>query len=189
MREAASGSIIRRIAEVLLTEIEEPPTSMVGELASNQPEEPVTEWLAGLEPVLGPAAELGAGVSAEAIAPAAEQAPVTSVAATGPAPELQVQLQVVRVAERAQCLRTAAAEETVSEIGVSRPTQGSVQVATLLAAVGLTEAPLDRPVVAEVPAWEAVDSAVVAAAAGDAAAAAGEDVAGNRLKTDEITSL
>jgi hypothetical protein len=28
---------------------------MVGELASDQPEEPVTEWLAGLEPVLGPA--------------------------------------------------------------------------------------------------------------------------------------
>jgi hypothetical protein len=28
---------------------------MVGELASNKPEEPVTEWLAGLEPVLSPA--------------------------------------------------------------------------------------------------------------------------------------
>jgi hypothetical protein len=34
-----------------------------------------------------------------------------------------------------------------------------------LVAVGLTEAPLDQQVTAEVPAWEAVDSAVVAAAA------------------------
>ena len=35
----------------------------------------------------------------------------------------------------------------------------------LLVAVGLTEAPLDRLVIAEVRAWEAVDSAVVAAVA------------------------
>ena len=168
---------------MLLTEIEEPPTSIVGELASNQPEEPVTEWLAGLEPVLGPAAELGAGVSAEAIAPAAEQAPVTSVAATGPAPELQVQLQVVRVAERAQCLRTAAAEETVSEIAVSHPAQESVRVATLLvAAVGATT--LDPPAVAAVPAWAAVDSAVVAAVAVDAAAVAEEEDVVDKQTTD-----
>jgi hypothetical protein len=48
----------------------------------------------------------------------------------------------------------------------------------LLVAVGLTEAPLDRQVTAEVPAWEAVDSAMVVlvaagAAGADAVAAAG----------------
>ena len=66
------------------------------------------------------------------------------------------------MAEGAQCLRAAAAE-IVSEIAVSHPAQDSVRAAThLVAAVGATT--LDPPAVAVVPAWEAVDSAVVGAA-------------------------
>jgi hypothetical protein len=85
------------------------------------------------------------------------------------------------VAELARCRlsgRPVLPAEMVSEIVVSHPAQDSVRVATLLVGVGLTEAPLDRQVTAEVPAWEAVDSAMVVlvaagAVAEDAVAAAG----------------
>jgi hypothetical protein len=92
------------------------------------------------------------------------------------------QVPAAPVAELARCRlsgRPVLPAEMVSEIVVSHPAQGSVRVATLLVGVGLTEAPLDRQVTAEVPAWEAVDSATVAlvaagaAVAEDAVAAAG----------------
>jgi hypothetical protein len=87
------------------------------------------------------------------------------------------QVPVVPVAELARCRlsgRPVLLAEMVSEIVVSHPAQDSVRVATLLVGVGLTEALLDRQVTAEVPAWEAVDSAMVAAgAAGVDAVAAG----------------
>ena len=62
----------------------------------------------------------------------------------------------------------------VSEIAAFHRAQGSVRVATLLVGVGLGATLLDRPVLAEVPAWEAVESAVVVAEA-DAVAAGVED--------------
>jgi hypothetical protein len=100
------------------------------------------------------------------------------------------QVPAAPVAELARCRLTGRRElpaEMVSEIVVSHPAPDSVQVATLLVAVGLVATPLDLPVVAEVPAWEAVDSPmVVLVAAGvagaDAAAAAGGGV-------DEISSV
>jgi hypothetical protein len=52
--------------------------------------------------------------------------------------------------------------EIVSEIAAFHRAPGSDRVATLLVGVGLTEAPLDRPVLAEVPAWAVVDSAMAA---------------------------
>jgi hypothetical protein len=48
-----------------------------------------------------------------------------------------------------------------SVIVLSHQAPGLVRVATPLVAVGLTEAPLDQQVTAEVPAWEAVGLAVV----------------------------
>jgi len=54
--------------------------------------------------------------------------------------------------------------EIVSEIAAFHRAQGSVRVVMLLVGVGLGATPLDRPVLAEVPAWEAVDSAMVVVA-------------------------
>jgi hypothetical protein len=75
------------------------------------------------------------------------------------------------VAQRARCRRTVAVAEIVSEIAAFHRAQGSVRIATLLVAAGLEATPLDRPVLAEVPAWEAVDSATAVAAAAGAVAA------------------
>src|SRR5205809_875512 len=72
------------------------------------------------------------------------------------------QVRAVRVAEPARCRRTAAVAQIASVVALSHQAQGSVRVATLLVGVGLTEAPLDRPVLAEVPAWAVVDSAMAA---------------------------
>jgi len=90
--------------------------------------------------------------------------------------------------------------QTASGIAVSHPAPGSDRVATLSVVVGLGAIPLARPAVAEVRAWEAVDSAVVvveaavsmeaaadaAAAAGAAAAAAGDKRDVDRERDDEI---
>jgi hypothetical protein len=70
------------------------------------------------------------------------------------------QVPAARVAEPARWRQTARPvppAEIVLEIAASHPAQDSVRVATRLVAVGLGAAPLDRPVVAEVPAWEAAD--------------------------------
>jgi hypothetical protein len=69
--------------------------------------------------------------------------------------------------------------QIASEITVSHPAPDSDRVATLSVGVGLTEAPLDRPVLAEVPVSALVDSATARAAAdavaGDAAGEVAED--------------
>ena len=52
----------------------------------------------------------------------------------------------------------------------------------LLVGVGLTEAPLDRPVLAEVPAWAVVDSAM---AAEEEAGVAVAEVAEDKETVDE----
>ena len=67
------------------------------------------------------------------------------------------QVPAARVQEPARCRRTAAAAQIASVIALSHQAPGSVRVATLLVAVGLTEAPLDRPVPAEAPAWAVVE--------------------------------
>jgi hypothetical protein len=111
-------------------------------------------------PVIGPVAELVQEISVAAIAPAVGQVPAA------------------QVAEPPGCRRTAALPQIASVIGLSHQAPGSVRVATLLVGVGLTEAPLDRPVLAEVPVSALVDSATARAEAGavaedTAAAAAG----------------
>jgi hypothetical protein len=86
------------------------------------------------------------------------------------------QLPAGRAREPVRCRRTSALAQTTSVIGLSHRDPDSVRVTMLLAGVALTEAPLDRQVTAEVPAWEAVDSAMARAEAGalaeDAAAGA-----------------
>ena len=72
--------------------------------------------------------------------------------------------------------------EIISEIAAFHRAQGSVRVATLLVGVGLTEAPLDRPVLAEVPAWAVVDSAM---AAEEEAGVAVAEVAEDKETVDE----
>ena len=84
------------------------------------------------EPVIGPGAELASEISVVAIALAVEQVPA------GRAREPQMESAIAR----------------------SHPAPGSVRVATLLVALGLTETLLGRQVAAEVSAWEEVDSAV-----------------------------
>jgi hypothetical protein len=96
-------------------------------------------------PLIGPVAELPE-TSAPPIALALGQAPTA------------------RVAEPPRCRRAAAAAQMASVIALSHQAPGSVRVATLLVAVGLTGAPLDQQVTAEVPAWEAEDSAAVVVA-------------------------
>jgi hypothetical protein len=78
------------------------------------------------------------------------------------------QVRAARVAAPARCrlsARPVSLAEIVSEIVVSHPVQDSVRVATLLVAVGLGATPLDRPVVAEVPAWAVAVLVVVEEAA------------------------
>jgi hypothetical protein len=75
------------------------------------------------------------------------------------------QVPAARLAEPPRCRRTAALAQITSVIGLSHQAPGSVRAATLLVVVGLTEARLARLAIAEVPAWEAVDSAVVVAEA------------------------
>jgi hypothetical protein len=99
------------------------------------------------------------------------------------------QARAAPVAGLARCRlsdRPELAAEMLSEIVVSHPAQDSVRVATLLVAVGLTEAPPDRQVTAEVPAWEAVDSAMVVLVA---AGVAGADAAAAGGGVDEISSV
>ena len=86
-------------------------------------------------PVIGPVAELAQEISVPAIVLAVEQ--------------------VLTAGERklVQCRRIAALAQIVSVIALSHQAPGSVRVAMLLVAVGLTEALLDRLVIAEVPAW------------------------------------
>jgi DUF2950 family protein len=72
-----------------------------------------------------------------------------------------------------------------SVIALSHQVPGSVRVATLLVAVGLMEAPLDQQVTAEVPAWEAVDSATARAEAVALAGAAVEGEAGDKRAVGE----
>jgi DUF2950 family protein len=72
-----------------------------------------------------------------------------------------------------------------SVIALSHQVPGSVRVATLLVAVGLMEAPLDQQETAEVPAWEAVDSATVRAEAVALAGAAVEGEAGDKRAVGE----
>ena len=55
----------------------------------------------------------------------------------------------------------------------------------LLVGVGLTEAPLDRLVIGEVPAWEAVDSAAVAVAEEAADVVAVADVEDDKTVEEE----
>jgi hypothetical protein len=93
--------------------------------------------------VIGPVAELAQEISVPSIALAVEQVPAG------------------RVRERLQCRRTAAVAQIASAIALSHQAPGSVRVTTPLVAVGLTQAPPGRQVIAEVPAWEAVDSAAV----------------------------
>jgi hypothetical protein len=123
-------------------------------------------------------------VSAEATERVAVERKI-SEPVTGPVPESVQEISVAaialtvgqmpagRVAEPPRCPRTAALAQTASVIGLSHQVPGSVRVTTLLVGVGLTEAPLDRQVTAEVPAWEAVDSAMVVLVAADAVVAAG----------------
>lgn len=96
-------------------------------------------------PVIDPVAEWAQAISVQAIALAVGQVPAA------------------RVREPVHCRRAAAVAQMASVIALSHQAPGSVRVAMPLVAVGLTEAPLDRQVTAEVPAWEAVDSAVVLA--------------------------
>ena len=88
------------------------------------------------------------GISVEAIALAVGQVPAAQVAALP------------------RCRRTAALAQTASVIGLSHRDPGSVPITTLLAGADLMEAPLAQQVTAEVPAWEALDSAVVVAEEG-----------------------
>ena len=74
------------------------------------------------------------------------------------------QVRAARVAEPARCRRTAAVAQIASVVALSHQAQGSVRVATLLVGVGLGATPLDRRVIAEVPAWAVVDSAMAAEA-------------------------
>jgi hypothetical protein len=115
----------------------------------------------------------------------------------GPAREISVaaivlavgQVPAAPVAELARCRLSGRPElpaEMVSEIVVSHPAQDSVRVATLLVAVGLTEAPLDRQVTAEVPAWEAVDSAMVVLVAAGAAVEDAEEAAAGGAEGKQI---
>ena len=92
------------------------------------------------------------------------------------------QVRAARVAEPARCRRTAAVAQIASVVALSHQAQGSVRVATLLVGVGLTEAPLDRPVLAEVPAWAVVDSAM---AAEEEAGVAVAEVAEDKETVDE----
>jgi hypothetical protein len=114
-------------------------------------------------------AAVGRKVSGLVIGPLAELVPETSVPAIAPAVG---QGPAARVREPVRCRRAAAVAQIASAIGLSHQAPGSVRVAMLLVAVGLTEAPLDRPVIAEVPAWEAVESAVVVAEEADVLAEA-----------------
>ena len=101
-------------------------------------------------PVIGQTAELAQEILVAAIALAGGQVPAA------------------RVREPVRCRRTAALAQIALAIGLSHQAPGSVRVATLLVALGLTEAPLDLQVTAEGPAWEAVDSVVVALVVVDA---------------------
>jgi hypothetical protein len=101
--------------------------------------------------------------------------------------------QVVLVAEQAQCPRIAVVAQTASEIAVSHPAPGSDRVATHLVVVGLGGIPRAPPAVAEVRAWEAVDSAVAVAvvvvsmaegAVVVAAVAVAEEEAGGKRNVD-----
>ena len=117
-------------------------------------------------------------MAAQALAEAIERVALvgkTLGSAIGPVPESVQEVSVVaivlgmgqlaaeQVAESAQCRQTVAVPQTASVIGLSHQAPDSVQVEMLLVAVGLTEAPLAQQVTAEVPAWEALDSAVVVA--------------------------
>jgi hypothetical protein len=73
------------------------------------------------------------------------------------------QVTAAQVREPVRCRGAAAVAQIASVIALSHQVLGSVRVATLLVAVGLTEAPLDQQVTAEVRAWEVVDSAAVVA--------------------------
>jgi hypothetical protein len=133
-------------------------------------------------PVIGPVPESVQEISVAAIALAVGQVPAA------------------RVAEPQRCRRTAALAQIASVIGLSHQAPGSVRVTTLLVGVGLTEPPLDRPVLAEVPASAPVDSATARAearaVAEDAAAAGGVEDRQTvyqekpmRTKLDIMTSL
>jgi hypothetical protein len=120
------------------------------------------------------------------IARVAEPVREISVAAIVPA---EGQVPAAPVAGLARCRlsgRPVLPAEMVSEIVVSHPAQDSVRVATLLVGVGLPEAPLDRQVTAEVPAWEAVDSAMVVLVAAGAAVVEDAVAAAGAAGVDEI---
>jgi hypothetical protein len=110
-------------------------------------------------PLIGPVADLAQEMSVRAIALAQGQVPAA------------------RGVEPPRCRPAAALAQIASVIGLSHRAPGSVRAATLLVAVGLTEAPLDPPALVEVPVLALVDSATARAEAGavaeDAAAAAG----------------
>ena len=95
------------------------------------------------------------------------------------------QVRAARVAEPPRCRRTAAVAEIVSEIAAFPRAPGSDRVATLLVGVGLTEAPLDRPVLAGAPAWAVVDSAMAAEDAAAEVAVAVAEVAEDKGTVDE----
>ena len=91
--------------------------------------------------------------------------------------------RVAAPARRQLSARPASLAEIVSEIVVSHPVQDSDPVAALLvAAVGLGATPLDRPVVAEAPAWAgavlvvAEEAAVAEDAEEEAADAEGKQI-------------
>jgi len=149
------ASTVARLAENLarleLVPAEAPvPAHDLAEPPVDQVSAEVTERVA-LEhkisaPVIGPAVELAREISVPAIALAVEQVPAA------------------RVREAVQCRRTEAVAQIASAIALSHQAPGSVRVTTLLVVGGLTQAPPGRQVTAEVPAWEAVDSAAVAVA-------------------------
>jgi len=117
-------------------------------------------------PVIGPVAELAQEISVPAIALAVGQVPAA------------------RAREPVQCRRAAAVAQMASVIALSHQGPGSVRVATLLVAVGLTEAPPGRQVTAEAPAWGAVDSAV-AVVAEEADAVAVADVEDDKTSKEQ----
>jgi hypothetical protein len=121
---------------------------------------------AGLEPIVRVAEPPPVGERGLVLA-AGQQAEISPLAIA----LVLAQVRAARVAEPARCRQAAAVAQIASVIGLSHPAQDSDPVAALsAAAVGLGATPLDRPVVAEAPAWAVAVLVVAEEAAADAAA-------------------
>ena len=116
----------------------------------------------------------------------------TSGPEIGPVAELVREISVQAIALRVGQVPTASVAPMASVIALSHQDLVSVRVATPLVVVGLTGAPLALRVTAAVPAWEALDSAVVPVEEADvlleARAAVAADVEDDKTleKKDEI---